>query len=165
MTALVLGLCCWAVLRPAAPDTRPALASEAGGTAGSAAQARALELLHEWDERRAGAWAAGDVAALRSLYVTGSRTAAEDVAMLRRYVSRGLVVEDLRTQVLSLSVLGDRSPRSVRLEVTDRVSGGSVVTRDGASRDLPRDQASTRVVTLRRVGEDWLVAEVRDRAG
>jgi len=159
MTLLVLVLCGWAVLRPADPSSRPSTPAAA-----DRAEAQAIELLHDWDARRADAWAAGDVAALRSLYVTGSRSATADVAMLRRYVARGLVVEGLTTQLLSVSLLSDPAPGQVRLEVTDRVSGGSVVTRDGARRQLPVDRASTRVVTLRRVGGDWLVAEVRDRA-
>ncbi len=160
MTLLVLVLCGWAVLRPA--DLSPGAATPAGE---DRAESQAVELLRDWDTRRSEAWAAGDVAALRSLYVTGSRSAAADVAMLRRYVARGLVVEGLSTQVLSVSLLRDPAPDQVRLEVTDRVSGGSVVTREGARRELPADRASTRVMTMRQVDGTWLVAEVRDRAG
>jgi hypothetical protein len=160
MTLLVLVLCGWAVLRPAAP------AHQAVAPAGvDRAETEALELLRDWDSRRAQAWAEGDVVALRSLYVTGSRSAEVDVEMLRQYVARGLVVEGLSTQVLSLSLLRDPAPDSLRVEVTDRVSGGHVVTRDGAQQALPVDEASTRVVTLRRVEGTWLVAEARDVPG
>lgn len=160
MTLLVLVLCGWAVLRPpAAPTTGQPVAAPAR------AESEALELLRDWDSRRAEAWAAGDVVALRSLYVPGSASAEADVEMLRRYVARGLVVEGLSTQVLALSLLRDPFPGTVRVEVTDRVTGGRAVTRDGAAQALPVDEASTRVVTLRQVDGAWLVADVRDVAG
>lgn len=164
MTLLVLVLCGWAVLRPPATSTAP---SRTGPpvVAPERAESEALELLRDWDSQRAEAWAAGDVVRLRSLYVPGSRSAEADVEMLRRYVARGLVVEGLSTQVLSLSLLRDPFPRTVRVEVTDRVSGGRAVTRDGAAQTLPVDEASTRVVTLRRTDGTWLVAEVRDVTG
>lgn len=160
MTMLVLVLCGWAVLRPPATSTHrgPVGAPER-------AESEAAELLRDWDARRAEAWAAGDVVGLRSLYVAGSRSGEVDVGMLRRYVARGLVVEGLSTQVLSLALLRDPSPGTVRLKVTDRVAGGRAVTRDGAARALPVDEASTRVVTLRRVDGAWLVAEARDVTG
>lgn len=160
MTLLVLVLCGWAVLRPPATSTAGAPVAVP-----ERAESEALELLRDWDSRRADAWAAGDVVALRSLYVPGSGSGEADVEMLRQYVARGLVVEGLSTQVLSLSLLRDPSPGTVRVRVTDRVSGGRAVTRDGAEQTLPVDEASTRVVTLRRVDGSWLVADVRDVAG
>lgn len=165
-TALVSVLMsAWVVLRPGrAPDPSAVGAGPAGATPAVAVATSPREVLRAWDERRAAAWASGDVGSLRGLYVTGSRSGRRDVEMLGEYAHRGLVVDGLRTQVLALVVL-DRTPRRLRLRVTDRVAGG--VVRDGSGRQvstLPVDQASTRVLTLRQVDGAWRVAEVRDTA-
>lgn len=139
----------------AAPATSPRPAA-APATPGGA------RVLAEWDERRASAWAAGDVGELERLYAAGSRTGAADVRLLRHYLARGLTVEGLTTQVLALDV-AERSPGRLVLVVTDRVVGGRAV--GGASPvALPADRASTRRIVLVRAGEDWLVAEARDQA-
>lgn len=119
---------------------------------------RAAAVLRAWDERRARAWAEGDAARLRGLYV--GRAGAADVRLLRRYAARGLRVEDLATQLLAVEVIG-RGPRRWRLRVTDRLAGGDVVGADVRFR-LPSDRADIRVVRLVR-GTDgtWRVAEVR----
>ncbi|MDR7255184.1 hypothetical protein J2X46_004186 [Nocardioides sp. BE266] len=119
-------------------------------------------VLAEWDERRAAAWAAGDVTELRSLYADGSRTGAADAKLLRHYLARGLRVEGLTTQVLALEVV-DQTGRRLVLEVTDRVVGGSAVG-GPTPIALPADRASTRRVVLVRPAERWLVAEVREGA-
>ena len=119
-------------------------------------------ILAEWDERRSAAWADADPAALRALYAQGSRAGAADVRLLRRYVVRGLRVTGLRTQVLSLEVVeSDDDLLSVR--VTDRIVGGRA-SGGGESVRLPADRASTRRIDLVKVGERWLVDEVRDQA-
>ncbi len=119
-------------------------------------------ILATWDERRAAAWAAGDVRALERLYVVGSRTGAQDVRLLRHYRERGLTVNGLRTQVLALEVVEQSRARLV-LVVTDRVVGGEAV--GGATpMALPADRASTRRIVLVRDGAPWRVAEVRDQA-
>lgn len=138
---------------------RPAtLATSAQTPAGSALQ-QALAALREWDGARAAAYAEGDVAALRALYVTGSGAGARDAAMLRRYVARGLVVRDLRAQILRARLL-DGSASRWRVVVTERLVAGRAV---GAGTDLalPRGRARTRVVTLIRGDEGWLVGQVR----
>ncbi|WP_374455329.1 hypothetical protein [Nocardioides sp.] len=117
-------------------------------------------VLARWDERRADAWASGDVEALRSLYAVGSRTGERDLVLLRHYVARGLRVEGLVTQVLALDVVA-RSPRRLVLDVTDRVVGGAAVG-GPTPVALPADRASTRRVVLVRTGEGWLVAEARN---
>jgi hypothetical protein len=117
-------------------------------------------VLADWDSRRSRAWAAGDVTALRGLYVEGSRSGRADVRMLTSYVGRGLTVRGLRTQVLALDVL-DVSPDLVEVRVTDRVSGAEAVD-GGAVIPLPDDRPSTRTVVLRRVSGEWLVDEVRE---
>jgi hypothetical protein len=120
--------------------------------------ADALVLLREWDQHRSRAWAAGDAAALADLYTRGSRTGRHDRAMLAAYATRGLRVTGLRTQVLEAS-LRSWAPGRVTLEVTDRVVGARAVGR-GVRILLPRDQPSTRVISLRRVSGAWQVEEV-----
>jgi hypothetical protein len=120
-------------------------------------------VLADWDARRSAAWAEGDVVALRRLYVDGSRSGAADVRLLRHYVARGLVVEGLATQVLSLDVV-ERSSSRLVLVVTDRVVGGRAVGGGAARIALPADRASSRRVELVRRGGRWLVAEARDQA-
>ena len=138
------------------PARATASQAPSGPTSGVAA------ILADWDERRAVAWAEGDVAALRSLYVDGSRTGTADVRLLRHYLARGLTVEDLRTQVLALEAV-TRSPERLVVVVTDRVVAGRAVG-GGSPVALPADRASRRRVVLVRSGEDWLVAEAHDQA-
>lgn len=131
--------------------------TEAERTGVEAAEpATAAGVLREWDEQRARAWADGDVAALRQLYVPGAGVGRRDVAMLRRYVERELVVEGLTTQLLAVEELHGDDDTWV-LEVTDRVHAGTVVGQ-GVRRALPRDGADRRRLTLRRDDGRWRVA-------
>ena len=120
----------------------------------------AAERLRAWDAQRSAAYAVGSVRMLRDLYVTGSRAGSADLRLLRAWTQRGLRVEGLRTQVFGLRVVSQRPDRLV-VRVTDRLVAGEAV---GASArtPLPRDQADTRVLTLRR-GSDgaWRMAAVR----
>jgi hypothetical protein len=127
----------------------------------SSSSSAAVGVLRDWDRRRAAAWADGDAGALRALYTRRSAAGSADVALLQEYAARGLVVRDLRMQLLSVRVLVDR-PRQLVLEVIDRVAGATAVraTDPAASRRLPADIATTRVLLLRRVGERWLMARV-----
>jgi hypothetical protein len=118
------------------------------------------DVLHAWDERRADAWAAGDVAGLRSLYTTGSVAGRRDTAMLRAWSLRGLRVNGLRMQLLRVDVRA-HTPTRLVLDVTDRVAGGVAVPGPVA---LPRDAATRHVVTLRRVAGEWRVSAVLSRA-
>jgi hypothetical protein len=148
----VLGTVALVALRP-----DPA---EVAVTVGAPAADGPRDVLDDWDARRARAWAAGDVAALRRLYVDASRTGRADARMLASYVDRGLTVRGLRTQVLALEVL-DASPDVVDVRVTDRLVGAEAV--DGRTVvPLPDDRPSTRRVTLRLVEGEWLVDEVRE---
>ncbi len=140
-----------------------------GGCAGSAASApraerpppaepQAAVVLREWDQRRAAAYATGDVDGLSALYAEGSAAGAADVRLLLRYVDRNLVVRGMRMQVLSLDVLRSTSA-ALRLRVTDRLWGAEAL--DGSRVvPLPRDRPTTRVVRLRRVEGEWKVASV-----
>ena len=135
----------------------------AGGTVASTpARSPASDVLRAWDRARADAFAAGDVAALRGLYVPRSRSGAADVRLLRRYLRRGIRVEGMRMQLLAVDVL-DHRPRRIRLRVTDRVTG-AVAVGDGFRTELPADRASTRVVLLRRDAGSagWQMVSVRD---
>jgi hypothetical protein len=122
---------------------------------------RPLAVLHEWDARRAAAWAAGDARALAGLYTDGSSAGAADVRLQRRYSERGLRVRSLRMQVLAARVVTVR-PRRVELEVTDRLASATAVRRDdpGTARELPSDAATTRHVVLLRVDGVWRVDRV-----
>lgn len=119
----------------------------------------ALAVLHGWDEARAAAWARGDEHALASLYVSGSPAGRRDVALLRRYLARGLHVEDMHTQVLGARVLVHRQDRIV-IEVTDRLAS-AVTSFAGTSVPLPRDRARRHRIGLRLVDGRWRVEEVR----
>jgi hypothetical protein len=122
------------------------------------AETEALGILRAWDVRRARAWAAGDVRALDRLYTPGSKTGAVDLAMLRSYVRRGLVVEGMDTQVLAADVRVSDA-KHLTLVVTDRLATATAVGA-GTSQRLPRDRASNHTVELLKTGDAWLVDEV-----
>jgi hypothetical protein len=79
--------------------------------------------------------------------------------MLRSWTARGLVVRQLRTQLLSVRELARRGSAWTLL-VTDRLAGG-VAVGAGVRRPLPRDRATTRTIRLRRWDGGWRVASVR----
>lgn len=121
--------------------------------------ARALAVLHRWDDRRAAAYASGDVALLRRLYVPGSVAGARDVRTLREYAAHGLVVEDLTMQVLDVDVL-EESPTRLRVHLVDRLAGGTATV--GRSEvALPGGRPRSRTVTMVLRGDRWLVRSVR----
>ncbi len=162
LLAFLLGAC--AVLRDddgAAPDSRPAPAATASE---AAADFPASDVLRRWDRARAQAFADGDVAALRRLYVDGSAAGTADVRLLRSYLHRGLRVDGMRMQLLRVEVVHEDRGRLV-LRVTDRLIG-AVAVDERARIPLPQDAASARVVELRRPRPDllWRVASVRESA-
>jgi hypothetical protein len=144
--------------RPATPRPAP-VASDPEAHPG--VESPAVRVLAAWDARRADAWARGDAAALRGLYVAGSRAGAADARLLLDYRRRGLRVVGLRMQLLAVEVL-HASTREILLRVTDRVAAAEAVGARTRTR-LPRDRPSTRVVSLRR-GSDrrWRVESVSD---
>ena len=160
-----------AVLMTAVVVTAGVLASPVSGRGPSAArgaandvtvapvgEVQAAAVLRRWDAARARAWAAGDVRRLGALYTPGSVAGRRDRAMLQAWLRRGLVVSDLRPQVLALREVRHGDGRWV-LEVTDRVSSGQAVGR-GAARPQPRDAATTTTVTQRRLHGRWRVESV-----
>jgi hypothetical protein len=134
------------------PAPVAATAADAASAYGPAA------VLRTWDARRAAAWAAGDVAALRSLYTRRSVAGERDVARLSRWLDRGLRVRRLETQVLRTQVVAHRQDLLV-LSVTDRIAR-AVATGHGRALPLPADTPSTWRITLRRVRGEWRVATV-----
>ena len=141
---------------------RDAPAPRATPTAAVADRTAALSALREWDAARADAWRSGSPAALRALYAEGSASGRADRVLLAAYRSRGLRVEGMSMQRSLVKVLARTEDRWV-LRVTDRLVGAFVVG-PGGRLPLPRDEWSTRVVVLLRVGEGWRVAEVRDQS-
>lgn len=121
--------------------------------------AEALAALRRWDALRATAYAAGDAGRLRSLYAEGSSAASADVRILRSYTARGLVVDRMRSQVLGVEPVS-LGKREVTLRVRDRLVGAEAVDIEGRRLVLPRDGVTTRVLTLARSGEGWLMSEV-----
>ena len=118
----------------------------------------ALSVLHDWDDRRAVAWARSDESELRGLYLPGSAAARADVRLLRSWTARHLVVRRLETQVFGVRLL-HRSPRRVVIRVLDRVAGG-VVEERGQERPLPSTRPVVRRIELVLARGDWRVASV-----
>lgn len=116
----------------------------------------AAVVLREWDARRAAAYAEASARDLRRLYLKGAGRA--DVRVLRGYLARGLVVTGIRMQVLALMVLESSDDR-LRLQVTDRLVGAVARGPEG-EQALPRDSPTTRVLELRQVEGEWLMASV-----
>ena len=124
----------------------------------SGRRSRAMQILADWDAKRAAAYAAADQRALAGLYLSGSRTGDADVHLLEKYADRGLRVEGMATQMLTFDVIRHDSGRLV-VDVTDRVVG-AVAVGHGHRVKLPADRADRRRVSLVRRGGRWLVAEV-----
>jgi hypothetical protein len=119
-------------------------------------------VLEHWDQRRAAAYATGNVGALRRLYVPGSRAGASDAQLLQSYAARGLVVTGMRMRLQSVNVIHSGRRRLV-LRVRDRLTRAIARSRTDPKvhRQLPTDHPSTHTVTLIRSGSDWLVRSVR----
>ena len=149
--AAVVGI---SLARDEQPSAAPAALS---AKAAPAAEVEALKVLQSWDTRRAAAWASGDVRALQALYQPRSTAGERDVAMLQKWVRRGLTVRGLTTQVLSLEVRSQSADRLV-VEVTDRIASATA-RGPGVRQALPQDRPSARVITLVQDG-GWLVQSV-----
>jgi hypothetical protein len=148
---------------PSAPSAPAPLDVAVRADTGGRAQSGPLAVLHDWDARRAAAWADSDPRALARLYTARSTAGAADVALLQRYADRGLRVRRMRMQVLDARVLVLR-PRALTLEVVDRLSAATVET-GGTSRRLPADQATTHRLELRLVGGRWRMDRVSVPSG
>ena len=163
LACLLVWVCaCGADAHSPAPRPASAVRAEATPVPGVGAGpshelADALGVLREWDARRATAWREQDHAALRGLYVPGSSALAADLALLRAYADRRLVVRRLDTQVFAAEVL-HRSPGVLRLRVHDRTSAA---VRSGSGPEVVRvSDPARRLLELRRVGGGWRMASV-----
>jgi hypothetical protein len=125
--------------------------------------ASALRMLRAWDARRAAAYATGSSARLSRLYIPGSEAGAADERLLDAYRSRGLRVAAMRTQLLAVEVL-EADPSRWVIRVQDRLAHAvAVAVGDRRRRLLPRDDASTRTVTLLHSPDGrWRVSSVLD---
>lgn len=122
-----------------------------------------LAVLRDWDRARSAAWARGDVAALRRIYLPRSKAGAHDVGMLSRWVERGLRVRRMTMQVLSVE-LRVRTERRIVLDVTDRLADAvAVVVGGGRSSALPRDGLTTRRLAFRLTRSGWVLAAAHER--
>lgn len=151
------------VVAPGARDERargpaPPASSGRGHVVVERPAAVAAAALRAWDERRAAAWAEGDVRALRGLYAVGSRAGRADVRMLRAWLGRGLRVRGLATQFLGVEVVED-APERIVVRVKERVVRAAAVGA-GVRRRLEQPAPATRVVELVRVAGDWRVGSV-----
>jgi hypothetical protein len=144
---------------PTAPTAAPPEIAEASAPPTAPAEPPAVTVLRRWDEKRARAYAAGSVDALRELYRPASDAGRDDVRLLRDYRHLGYRVVGMRMQLLAVDVLEHRAGRW-RLRVTDRLVDAVAVGHEHRIR-LPHDQASTRVLTLVRYRGDWRVGAVR----
>ncbi|GAB3087700.1 hypothetical protein [Nocardioides zeae] len=151
------------VVGPLVAGVALALAGTGGATVGvrpvvdadADAEAGARAVVEGWDGRRAAAYAAGDVAALRGLYPPGSALGEEDAAVLTAYVARGLTVHGLRFEVVDLAVEAD-GPDRVVVVVRDRMARAEVRRGDGAAvARLPARGEAERRLVLERDGEEW----------
>lgn len=149
------------VVGPVAAGVALALAGTGGATVASRPvgdpRTVARAVVEDWDERRAAAYAAGDVAGVGRLYPAGSALGEEDAGVLAAYVARGLTVHDLRFAVRDLTV-EEATPDRVVVVVTDRLERAEVRRGDGTSvARLPgRAEAQRRLVLERRDGA-WLL--------
>lgn len=177
---LIVGaVAAWAVLRSHPSPSSPAPAASAAVIAPRAAAVgmteavSSLAILRDWDRRRAEAWRTGDRAALRRLYVRDAAAGRRDLAMLRRWLQRGLRVDEMSMQVLAVE-LRARSSRRLVLVVTDRLATARAVRAadpgaEGATDApqgvaLPRDTATVRRLVFQRIGGRWLLAGATERS-
>lgn len=152
---------------PAPVAESSAVVGQAGEQTPAARTARSqgLDVLRSWDSRRSQAYAAGDVAALRRLYTTGSPLAEQDAAVLRRYRERGLQVARLRQQVISVEVHG-AGARLVTMTVVERLARTPVRSSEPARRgaaqwELPASGFQRRLLRFERAGGAWRLSWAR----
>jgi hypothetical protein len=125
---------------------------------------RGLRTLRGWDARRAAAYAAADPRRLRGLYTPGSEAGRHDVALLRRYAERRLVVHGVVPQIREVAVIEHR-PGLLRVAVQERyprlvVQGTAAAGREAAVEHVGQWRYRSRAVELRRSAHGWRVASV-----
>jgi hypothetical protein len=143
---------------PAPPPTG-VWSSAADETPRRDARTEALQVLRDWDRRRAAAFVARDPVALSALYKAGSGLARQDLATLRGYQRRDVRVVDLGSQVASAQVL-IASHDVLELRVVERL-GVVRVAVDGVRRSLAPSRFERRVLRFERVGSGWRLSSAR----
>lgn len=121
-------------------------------------------VLHELDRHRASAFAAGDAAALATVYRRGSAVLARDRAVLVAYARRGLSVHGAGLRLLDVRALRVGEGRVV-LRVVDRLRSATVHTGADAALPLPRDRPTVHRVVLHRGQGGWRIAAVAALSG
>ncbi|KAA1426483.1 hypothetical protein [Nocardioides antri] len=141
----------------------PVVAPRLAGSVTMTEAVASLAVLRDWDRARSAAWARGDVAALRRIYLPGSAVGVRDVAMLRRWMERGLRVRRMTMQVHSVQ-LRVRTERRIVLLVTDRLADAVAVPFGrGEPQALPQDGLTTRRLEFRLARDGWALAAVYER--
>lgn len=123
-----------------------------------------LAVLTALDERRSHAYASARPRLLGDVYVAGSTVLRRDRAVLRAWSARRITVTDLHLDLLDVEVLhADRE--LVRLGVIDRLAPATATLPRGRTVSLPRDNATARMLALRRVDGQWRIATSRRTPG
>jgi hypothetical protein len=116
--------------------------------------------LRALDQARSAAFARGDPARLRAVYVPGAPALERDQQVLARLTGAGLRAAGLRLAATSVTT-ADRSPDRVRLSVTDVMPPYRLVDTGGAVvAERPGRGARSWNVVLARAGDRWLVYDV-----
>jgi hypothetical protein len=127
-------------------------------------QERWGRLLEELDARRAEAFAAADPRRLDFVWAPGSAGLLADVSAVRALAVRGLVAQGVRHDLLSVALLEPGASR-VRLRVVDVLPAHLVTSRTtgraGQHERVDGRGAAVHEVVVVRVGERWLLSEVR----
>jgi hypothetical protein len=139
------------------PDVAAAAAGASSGATSSDARWRGV--LGRLDAIRARAWRAGDPSALDRVYVAGSGALRADKRMIDAFGSRGWRPDEVRLELLAVSVV-DRRPGEVTLAAVDRLRPVRVHTDVGGVANLPADEPTAHRIVLRRVEGRWLIADV-----
>ncbi|MEO6473390.1 MAG: hypothetical protein ABIR57_15360, partial [Aeromicrobium sp.] len=123
---------------------------------------RWANVMMAFDVIRAQAFEKGRAELLTSVYPQGSSLLEDDRRLLETYTRRGLLVDDMRMQVLRVRLVG-RSNSLIRLDVVDQLSAIRVRMPGGALRELPRDRPTRRIVELSLTEDGWRISAVRQR--
>lgn len=112
------------------------------------------DALSALDVVRAMAWTSSDEVLLGRIY--GPEAGRDDVARLRAWRERGIVVEGTRTLRASCREIGASS-----VEVVERLGPTVAVLADGSRRTLPAGGWNRRIVTIGSADGAWRILRVR----
>jgi hypothetical protein len=148
--------------RPPAPAPRPGRTA-ADNVSSVVTSGTMLAVLGRLDDRRDGAFAAGDRALLDQVYVAGSAPLAADRASLAAMLAAGVHASGLALTVRRIDVVA-ATATSVRLRVADELGPYALVARDGSTvQRLPARPLTTWAISLVRSrggDEGWRIAAI-----